>query len=325
MEDDKVISIIVPVYNVEEYLDECLDSIKRQTYKNIEVILVNDGSTDGSKEICERYCERDIRFRLMNQTNQGQSVARNRGMQESTGEFITFVDSDDVIKEDMLEQLMKQMTSEDIDIVECWYTHNEQELKLETKDNIGIVFRGDAKEALVSLCRDNVVRLNPVAKLFRREVILNFPFLEGLIYEDVYSGIGILKQIRNMVKINYTGYYYRLRPGSTMNRKFSLKNLDLFTICDKVEKYYDDDKEALNYIYRRLFNLVLMHVIDYRIFDGNAYEDKYRNYLNRYAKSSKKSFLIRAYLLFPKHIVIISRILGGLQWRWQEYVVKKIR
>jgi capsular polysaccharide biosynthesis protein cpsI len=325
LKSKKLISIIVPVYNVEEYLNECLDNIQSQTYKNLEVILVNDGSTDGSKEICEKYCKRDTRFRLINQTNQGQSVARNRGMQESTGEFLTFVDSDDVIKEDMLEQLMKQMTSENIDIVECWYTHNEQDLKLKTEENIGIVFRGDTKEALVSLCRDNIVRLNPVAKLFRREVIINFPFLEGLIYEDVYSGIGILKQIRNMVKINYAGYYYRLRPGSTMNRKFNLKNLDLFTICDKVEKYYDDDEEALSYIYRRLFNLVLMHVIDYRIFEGNAYEDKYRNYLNRYAKSSKRSFLIRAYLLFPKHIVNISHILGGLQWRWQEYVVKKIR
>lgn len=325
LKDDNLISIIVPVYNVEEYLDECLDSIQCQTYKDIEVILVNDGSTDGSKEICEKYCERDIRFRLMNQTNQGQSVARNRGMRKSTGEFITFVDSDDVIKEDMLEQLMKQMTSENIDIVECWYTNNEQELKSETKDNVGIVFRGDAKEALVSLCSDNIVRLNPVAKLFRREVIINFPFLEGLIYEDVYSGIGILKQIRNMVKINYTGYYYRVRSGSTMNRQFSSKNLDLFTICDKVEKYYYDDKEALSYIYRRLFNLVLMHVIDYHVFEGNTYEEKYRNYLNRYAKTSKKSFLIRAYLLFPKHIVIISRIFGGFQWRWQEYVVKKFR
>lgn len=325
MKDDNVISIIVPVYNVEEYLNECLESIERQTYKNIEVILVNDGSTDASKEICEKYCERDIRFRLINQMNQGQSVARNRGMQESTGEFIAFVDSDDVIKEDMLEQLMNQMTTKNIDIVECWYTNNEQELKTKTKDNIDIVFRGDAKGALVSLCKDNVVRLNPVAKLFRREVIINFPFLEGFIYEDVYSGIGILKQIRNIVKINYTGYYYRLRPGSTMNRKFNIKNLDLFTICDEVEKYYDDDKETLSYIYRRLFNLVLMHVIDYHIFEGNTYEEKYRNYLNRYAKTSKKSFLIRAYLLFPKHIVIISRILGGLQWRWQEYVVKKFR
>lgn len=320
-----MISIIVPVYNVEEYLEQCLDSIQSQTYKNLEVILVNDGSTDGSKEICEKYCKRDTRFRLMNQTNQGQSVARNRGMQESRGEFLTFVDSDDVIKEDMLEQLMKQMTSENIDIVECWYTHNEQELKPKTEENIGIVFRGDAKEALISLCRDNIVRLNPVAKLFRREVILNFPFLEGLIYEDVYSGIGILKQIRNMVKINYTGYYYRLRSGSTMNREFNLKNLDLFTICDKVEQLYEGDVDILPYIHRRLFHLVLMHVVDYHIFEGNTYEEKYRNYLNKYAKKSKKSFLIRAYLLFPKHIVIISRILGGLQWRWQEYVVKKIR
>lgn len=320
-----MISIIVPVYNVEEYLEKCLDSIQSQTYKDIEVILVNDGSTDGSKEICEKYCQRDIRFRLMNQINLGQSVARNRGMHESTGNFITFVDSDDVIKEDMLEQLMKQMTSENIDIVECWYTHNEQELKSETKDDVGIVFRGDAKETLISLCRDNIVRLNPVAKLFRRDVIINFPFLEGLIYEDVYSGIGILKQIRNMVKINYTGYYYRLRSGSTMNQEFNLKNLDLFTICDKLEQFYEDDEEVLSYIYRRLFNLVLMHVIDYHIFEGNVYEDKYRNYLNKYAKNSKKSFLIRAYLLFPKHIVIISRILGGLQWRWQEYVIKKIR
>ena len=325
MKSKKLISIIVPVYNVEKCLVQCLDSIQCQTYKDFEVILVNDGSTDGSKEICEKYCQGDIRFRLMNQANQGQSVARNRGMQESTGDFITFVDSDDVIKEDMLDQLMKQMTSENIDIVECWYTNNEQELKLETKDNVGIVFRGDAKEALVSLCSDNIVRLNPVAKLFRREVIINFPFLEGLIYEDVYSGIGILKQIRNMVKINYTGYYYRVRPGSTMNQKFNLKNLDLFTICDKLEQLYEDDKEALSYIYRRLFSLVLMHVLDYHIFEGNDYEEKYRNYLNKYAKESKKSFLICAYLLFPKHIVHISRILGGLQWRWQEYVVKKIR
>ena len=322
MQCNKLISIIVPVYNIEEYLEQCLDSIQCQTYRDFEVILVNDGSTDGSKEICEKYCEKDIRFRLMNQINLGQSVARNRGMQESTGEFITFVDSDDVIKEDMLEQLMKQMTSENIDIVECWYTNNEQELKRETKDNVGIVFRGDAKEALISLCRDNIVRLNPVAKLFRREVILNFPFLEGLIYEDVYSGIGILKQIRNMVKINYTGYYYRLRPGSTMNRKFNLKNLDLFTICDKVEQFYEDDEEALSYIYRRLFNLVLMHVVDYHIFEGNPYQEKYVEYLNRYTKNSSLSFLMRAYRLFPQNIVFISRVVGAMQWRFEKYIIK---
>jgi len=322
---EKLLSVIVPVYNVEEYLEECLDSIKKQTYKNIEVILVNDGSTDKSQEICERYCQQDPRFHLINQKNRGLSAARNRGIQESTAEFITFVDSDDVIKEDMLEQLMKPMTSENIDIVECWYTHNEQELELETKDNIGIVFRGDTKEALVSLCSDNIVRLNAVAKLFRRKLIIGFPFLEGLFYEDVYGGMGILKQIRRMVKIDYIGYYYRVRQGSIMNREFNLKNLDLFIICDKVEQLYEGDVELLPYIHRRLFHLVLMHVIDYHIFEGNPYQEKYVEYLNRYAKSSSPSFLMRAYRLFPKNIVFISRVVGAIQWRFEKYIIKGLR
>ena len=317
-----MISVIVPVYNVEEYLEQCLDSIQCQTYTYIEVILVNDGSTDRSKEICERYCKKDSRFKLVNQENKGLSGARNRGMSESKGEFISFVDSDDVIKEDMLEQLMKQMTSEDIDIVECWNTNDKHELYLPSSKDAEIIFQGNGKEALVSLCKDNIVRLNAWAKLYRRQVILNFPFLEDLFYEDVYGGIGILKHIRKMVKINYIGYYYRVRPGSIMNREFNLKNLDLFTICDKVEQLYENDIELLPYIHRRLFHLVLMHVVDYHIFEGNSYKEKYVEYLNRYAKSSSRSFAMRAYHLSPKNIVFISRVVGAIQWRVEKYFIK---
>ena len=319
-----MISVIVPVYNVEEYLEECLESIKRQTYTDIEVILVNDGSTDRSKEICERYCEKDSRFKLVSQENKGQSVARNLGMAESKGEFISFVDSDDVLKEDMLEQLLKQMTSEDIDIVECWYTNEKQELELSIPKNVKTIFQGDSKEALVSLCKDNIVRLNAVAKLFRRQVIVNFPFLEGLFYEDVYGGIGILKHIRKMVKINYIGYYYRVRQGSIMNREFNIKNLDLFTICDKLEQLYQGDTDSLAYIHRRLFHLVLMHVVDYHIFEGNPYKEKYVEYLNRYAKGSSRSLVMRAYQLFPQNIVFISRVAGAIQWRVEKYFIRGV-
>ena len=317
-----MISVIVPVYNVEEYLEECLESIKRQTYTDIEVILVNDGSTDRSKEICERYCEKDSRFKLVNQENKGLSGARNRGMLESKGEFISFVDSDDVLKEDMLDQLMKQMTSEDIDIVECWYTNEKQELELSIPKNVKTIFQGDSKEALVSLCKDNIVRLNAVAKLFRRQVIVNFPFLEGLFYDDVYGGIGILKHIRKMVKINYIGYYYRVRQGSIMNREFNIKNLDLFTICDKLEQLYQGDTFALAYIHRRLFHLVLMHIVDYHIFEGNPYKEKYVEYLNRYSKSSSRSLVMRAYHLFPQNIFFISRVAGAIQWRVEKYFIR---
>ena len=317
-----MISVIVPVYNVEEYLEECLKSIQKQTYSDIEVILVNDGSTDRSKEICERYCEKDSRFKLVNQENKGLSGARNRGMLESKGEFISFVDSDDVLKEDMLEQLMKQMTSEDIDIVECWYTNEKQELGLSTPKNVKIIFQGNSKEALISLCRDNIVRLNPVAKLYRRQVIINFPFSEGVIYEDVFAGIGILKHIRKMVKINYIGYYYRVRQGSIMNREFNIKNLDLFTICDKLEQLYQGDTFALAYIHRRLFHLVLMHIVDYHIFEGNPYKEKYVEYLNRYSKSSSRSLVMRAYHLFPQNIFFISRVAGAIQWRVEKYFIR---
>ena len=150
MQCNKLISVIVPVYNVEKYLEECLDSIQCQTYKNIEVLLVNDGSTDNSEEICERFCRQDSRFHLINQENKGLSGARNRGMSESKGEFITFVDSDDVIKEDMLEQLMEQVTSEEIDIVECWYSNDQKELAILSPENVKIIFQGNTKEALVS-------------------------------------------------------------------------------------------------------------------------------------------------------------------------------
>ena len=318
-----MISVIVPVYNVEEYLEECLNSIQHQTYTDIEVILVNDGSRDGSKEICERYCQQDSRFHLINQENKGLSGARNRGMTESKGEFITFVDSDDVIKDDMLEQLLKHMTTEEVDIVECWYTNDKKEIEIPSPENVKIIFQGNAQEALVSLCKDNIVRLNAVAKLFRRQAIVNFPFLEGLFYEDVYGGMGILKQIHKMVKIDYTGYYYRVRRGSIMNREFSLKNLDLFAICDKVEQLYDGNADSLPYVQRRVFHLVLMHVVDYRIFEGNPYQEKYDEYLNRYARSSSSSFLMRAYRLFPQKIVFISRVVGAIQWRFEKYIVKR--
>ena len=164
--------------------------------------------------------------------------------------------------------------------------------------------------------------MNAVAKLFRREVILKFPFLEGLFYEDVYGGMGILKNIHKMVKIDYIGYYYRVRQGSIMNREFNLKNLDLFTICDAVEQLYEGDVDILPYIHRRLFHLVLMHVVDYRIFEGNSYQEKYVIYLNRYSQGSNQSFLMRAYRLFPQNIVFLSRVVGAIQWRFEKYIVK---
>ena len=279
-----MISIIVPVYNVEEYLEECLESIRKQTYQDIEVILVNDGSTDGSQAICEYFCQTDKRFRLINQKNQGQSVARNHGVKESIGEYIMFVDSDDVVSLGMLEQLMKYM-SNGIDIVECDRTEAIQCLNEEKKDIHVKEF--DSDEALYQ-CFNHGVSWSPVAKLYRREIVEKVPFLENLIYEDFYTGIVSLKYIHKMRKIDYIGYYYRYHTSSTMNQKYSEKNLDIFKVGKKLLEEFREDN-WLPYVGNMLFLVGIGHFKKYNIRVGHPYYQLYIDEINKYAKIAKKS------------------------------------
>ncbi len=279
-----MISIIVPVYNVEEYLEECLESIRKQTYQDIEVILVNDGSTDGSHAICERYCQMDKRFRLINQKNQGQSVARNHGVKESIGEYIMFVDSDDVVSLGMLEQLMKYM-SNGIDIVECDRTEAIQCLNEEKKDIHVKEF--DSNEALYQ-CFHHGVSWSPVAKLYRREIVEKVPFLENLIYEDFYTGIVSLKYIQKMRKINYIGYYYRYHTSSTMNQKYSEKNLDIFKVGEKLLEEFREDN-WLPYVGNMLFLVGIGHFKKYNIRVGHPYYQLYVDAIDNYFEIAKKS------------------------------------
>ena len=300
-----MISVIVPVYNVEKYLEECLDSIQNQTYSNIEVILVNDGSTDKSKDICERYCKEDMRFKLINQANQGQSVARNNGVAASAGEFIAFVDSDDIIKMNYLEELMRHM-SEDVDIVESKFTVQKKEFFNENYKEINVVFEGDSEEA-VKVVPKHVLSVNPVTKLYRKSIVEAVPYLEGLIFEDIYSGVGMLKYIRRIIKSDYTGYYYRQHVTSTMHRTFTEKNLNVFTVSDKLIELYSDKEELLPYIGSFLVHVITMHYQDY-IRKGNPYAKVYNQKLAEYVAITKKnqelarkSRMIRLYNVSPKY------------------------
>lgn len=302
-----MISIIVPVYNVEKYLEECLDSIKNQTYTDIEVILVNDGSTDGSKEICERYCEQDSRFKLINQENQGQSVARNNGVAASISEFITFVDSDDVIKRDMLQQLMKYMDT-GIDIVECDFTEDKEIFDIKNRQ---LKIEEFTSSEALKKCLDLEIKWSPVAKLYCRKIIEETPFLENLIYEDLYSGIVSLKNIEKMRKINYIGYYYRIHPRSTMRRKFDSKSLDLFKIGDSLLEKFSEDK-LLPYIAKVLFSVCIAHVELYKIRPGHPYFKEYDGNLKKYVGIAKKSSevfksskLLRWYTFSPKLFIVV--------------------
>ena len=300
-----MISVIVPVYNVEKYLEECLDSIQNQTYSDIEVILVNDGSLDNSKDICEKYCKEDNRFKLINQANQGQSVARNHGVAASTGEFIAFVDSDDIIRQDYLEVLIRYM-SEEVDIVESQFTVHKKEFFNENYKEINVIFEGNSEEAIKAVPK-HVLSVNPVTKLYRRSIVEAVPYLEGYIFEDIYSGVGMLKYIRRIIKSDYTGYYYRQHVTSTMHRTFTEKNLNVFTVSDKLIELYSDKEELLPYIGSFLVHVITMHYQDY-IRKGNPYAKVYNQKLAEYVAITKKnqelarkSRMIRLYNISPKY------------------------
>ena len=323
MDVHKLISVIVPVYNVEEYLEECLDSIKYQTHKNIEVILVNDGSTDGSKEICELYCKNDSRFKLINQVNQGLSEARNVGLQESVGEYIFFVDSDDVIKVDILETLLTFMI-DNVDIVGCNFSSNKEYLTLQT--NPKIVFQGNSSEALSNCLNYGAVRFFAWSKLYRRNIAEAVPFLKGLIYEDTYTGFTNLKYIRNMVVIDTIGYFYRVRQDSIMRKKYSEKNLDVFKICDSLLEEFQNH-ELFPYIGRFTFLVIIEHLLFYNIRKNHIYYKSYCDHIKKYANIAKKSSevlrscrILRWYLKCPK---FFSRYLFILYFKYISIVNKK--
>ena len=300
-----MISVIIPVYNVENYLEECLKSVQTQTYTNIEVILVNDGSTDKSKLICERYCKEDRRFQLLNQENQGLSAARNNGVAASTGEFIAFVDSDDIILPNYLETLIHYMTDE-IDIVESRFTVSKEEFLDERFKELTILFEGNSEEA-VKIFPKHVLNVNAVTKLYRRSIVETIPYIDGVIFEDVYCGIGILKYIRKIIKIDYKGYYYRQHQASIMHRTFTPKNLDIFIVSDQLIDLYSDKKDLLPYIGSYLVHVTTMHYQEY-IRKGNPYAKIYNQKLSEYVTLTKKnqelarkSRMIRLYNICPKY------------------------
>lgn len=224
-----LISVIVPVYNVEDYLTKCLDSIACQTYDSFETILVDDGSTDQCPRMCDEYKERDSRFKVIHKSNGGLSTARNTALDIAKGEYVLFVDSDDWLEPNMLEVLASTATETDADIVVCEHYNNTY--NTETRSTIS----RNTYEKKVLVDNDDIflhilepsprIRFEVWNKLYKREIIGDTRFKEGQIYEDVYFQRVVLKRVKKMVHIDCALYnYLAIRPGNTVS-SFDKKRL----------------------------------------------------------------------------------------------------
>lgn len=225
MEND-LISVIVPIYNVEKYLKRCIDSIVNQSYKNLEIILVDDGSPDKCPCICDEYSKEDSRIKVVHKENGGLSDARNAGLNVASGKYILFIDSDDWIHCDMIKVLYNAIVDEDADIAEC-KSIKTSEFVEEVYDNNEISITSfTTVEALLSLIKEKPLKQTVWDKLYRREVIENVPFEKGKYHEDEFFTYQVFGNSKKVVFCDRVFYYYFQREDSIMGEQFSMKRLN---------------------------------------------------------------------------------------------------
>lgn len=241
-----MISVIVPVYNVIEYLDRAVQSIVDQTYTDLEIILVDDGSTDGSGEKCEAWALVDNRIKVVHKPNGGLSSARNAGMAVALGEYFSFPDSDDYIDADYLEKMMVPMDDPNVSLVCACFKITGIDGKMSIT-GVSHTTRYTKTEALEDIFRyrENI-RPSACNKLYRRELFDDIKFNENVVQEDTECMPRIIDSGRDVVAVSGTYYHYIKRPGSiTLSSKFNMKSYNFLECFKEYEKLCKDKYEEL--------------------------------------------------------------------------------
>ncbi len=230
--EDILVSVIIPAYNAEKYLAFCLDSIIAQTHNKLEIIVVNDGSTDSTPKICDEYEKKDSRIKVIHQENHGVAFTRNVGLDNITGEYIAFIDSDDYVKNDYIEVLLKTCTENCSNITICKSidTHKRELFELPFSYNTRTY---DSMFLLQNISYLDVCFEVVISMIFHKSVFDNLRFPVGLIYEDSYIYYDLIRKAGKITFIDTILYYYYLSSNSIMRSDFSVKRYDMLTSYEK--------------------------------------------------------------------------------------------
>lgn len=290
------ISVIVPCYNVENYLEKCLTSLLNQTLKDIEIIVVNDGSTDDTQKIIDRFSSEYENIKAFIKPNGGLSDARNFGLNYVSGEYISFIDSDDYIREDMLELMYNKAKKNKLHIVVCDFinkysdgTENRMKSNLHYSDD-------DVKNYIIS---------SPTAclRIYKKEIFDNIRFKKGIFYEDLFLTPSLVLKTKKIGFVEEGLYYYLQRDGSIMRQNnFSEKLLDIFDVLqENKNNLYKEYPLEVEYLYiTHLLRTATLRFLNYK--DASKYLEKIVDIMKTefpnwrknpyYKKSSKKLRLI---------------------------------
>lgn len=237
MNQDSLVSVIVPIYKVEAYLDRCVNSILKQTYKNIEIILVDDGSPDGCGKKCDEYEALDSRVKVIHKINGGLSDARNVGFQLSQGDYITFIDSDDYVAEYMISEMLSVANAENCKLVQCEFEKGKTDnfafcnkgeyVKLNSRDAF------ETRETKICVC----------GKLYSRDLIQEKTFRVGKINEDEFYTYQCIYESGEIVLLRKKLYYYFQQSGSIMHTQRKILNTDMIEAYNERIEYFKQKKE----------------------------------------------------------------------------------
>lgn len=304
------ISVIIPVYKVEEYLKRCVDSVIGQTLRNIEIILVDDGSPDNCPAICDEYAKKDDRVRVIHKKNGGVSEARNVGIEAALGEFIGFVDPDDYIEADMYEYLYDLVKKENAEISMCEFFHCYQGKEPEKNEKISVE-TVDSETAIYYVLESKRASMTLVNKIYKREIFddnLRFPV--GKVQEDAFLIVDILDRAKKVVISNFQKYYYYHRINSITTMHFSEHDFDCIEAFDyDYKRCCEINREYLESVARMRCCWVRFFVLDKMALAGVKNTEQ-RSKIIKYLKANKSFILKNDVLTMGRKLSFISLYFG---------------
>lgn len=322
MQNESKISVIIPVYNVEMYLTKCIESVINQTYNNIEIILVDDGSTDKSGKICDYFSKRDSRIKVIHKENGGLSDARNVGLQNASGDYIAFVDSDDWLEEDMYECLYNLIYEYQADISMCAANSVDVDGKIvgsgrfpdKGKNYENVKVYVDSEILKAHLSKTNDINAGVWNKLYRRNIVDGIEFPKSKLYEDVFTMYKYLDRASKVVKTRSHKYNYFQREDSICRKKFCKKNFDSVEANNERYVFVKKNYPELEPLARRQVLINLLN-IGFRLAKSNQLTE-FRTELFQVVKDTKKLPLIKCDLNFKQKCgIFLMRInLGFFQY-----------
>jgi glycosyltransferase involved in cell wall biosynthesis len=308
---DKVrLSIIVPVYNTEKYINKCIDSILNQTFEDFEIILVDDGSPDKCGEICDQYAKQDMRVKVIHKKNGGLADARNAGIEIAKGDFIGFVDSDDYIKKDMYSEMLAAIGEYKVKIVTCGRFDVSNGVTTEAFV-INKPIKMTAEEAIGNILTWNGLDSSCCDKIFEKSLFQEIRFPLGRVNEDIFIMYRLIDKAKTIVHIGSPKYYYVHRENSITTNSFSVKKLDFPIVTSEILNYMKNNYP--NLVEEAMFFYFSSHIYILNILINEEKEKQYEVEFNKsYLEIRKNSlkFLKNKYINKKNKIKILLMIVG---------------